>query len=104
MNTITATAQYGIVIRRDAVRRKSVSYNELLRALEVETPADENEDLLSFGPSFGEEAMNTFISRLQGLGLAYVDDFFALSFDLPSWITLRISLTQETPPDRAVIP
>ena len=63
--------------------------------MEVEQPLDSNEDLISFGPAFGEEAMNEFISRLQALGLQYVDDFFSISYDIPAWCGLRIEINPQ---------
>lgn len=92
MNTVKATGEYGIVIRLAALTAKSIDYMQLLRAMEVDQPLDSNEDLVSFGPSFGEEAMNEFISRLQALGLEYVDDFFAIACDMPTWCCVRIGI------------
>jgi hypothetical protein len=93
MNTIAATTEYGIVIRRAAVTRKGISYQDVLKAMEVEQPLDGNADLVSFGPSFGEEAMNEFISRLKKLGLEYFDDFFSFAYDMPQWCSVRVGLT-----------
>ena len=92
MNTVKATSEYGIVIRQAALTAKNISYARLLKVMEVEKPLDSNKDLVSFGPSFGEEAMNEFISRLQGLGLEYVEDFFTISCDMPTWCYLRIGI------------
>ncbi len=92
MNTVKATNEYGIVIRRAALAAKSINYAQILQAMEVDQPLDMNEDLVSFGPSFGEEAMNEFISRLQVLGLEYIDDFFAISCDMPMWCSIRIGM------------
>lgn len=92
MNTVKATSEYGIVIRRAALTAKGIDYTQLLQAMEVEQPLDSNENLVSFGPSFGEEAMNEFIARLQALGLEYVEDFFAISCDMPAWCSVRIGI------------
>lgn len=94
MNTVKATSEYGIVIRRAALIDKNIDYAQLLRVMEVEQPLDSNEDLVSFGPSFGEEAMNEFISRLQALGLEYVDDFFTFAHEMPAWCNVRIGITE----------
>ncbi|GHU01658.1 hypothetical protein FACS1894154_11620 [Betaproteobacteria bacterium] len=58
MNTVKATGEYGIVVRRAALTEKGIGYTQLLQAMEVEQPLDGNGDLVSFGPSFGEEAVN----------------------------------------------
>ena len=92
MNTVKATSEYGIVIRRAALTAKGINYTQILQAMEVKQPLDSNEDLVSFGPSFGEEAMNEFIARLQALGLEYVEDFFAISCDMPAWCSVRIGI------------
>ena len=57
----------------------------LLKEMEVEKPLDSNEFLLSFGPSFGPEALDEFFRRLQELGLEYIDDFFIFTGDFPDW-------------------
>lgn len=90
MNSVKATNEYGIVVRRAALTVKSIDYKQLLQVMEVEQPLDSNEDLVSFGPSFGEEAMNEFIARLRALGLEYVDDFFSISCEMPAWCNVRI--------------
>jgi hypothetical protein len=92
MKTVKVTSEYGIVIRRASLAEKNIDYSRVLQAMEVVQPFDSNDDILSFGPSFGEEAMNGFISRLQALGLEYVDDFFNITYDLPSWCGLRMEI------------
>ena len=96
MNTVKATGEYGIIIRQEALSMKKIHKTKVFEAMEVEQPLDSNQDLISFGPAFGPEALNEFISRLQALGLEYVDDFFALSFDFPSWCCLRIGVSSTT--------
>jgi hypothetical protein len=89
-NAVAATNEYGLVVRRRALLEKGVEYESLLKALEAQKPLDHNDELITFGPSFGAEAMNEFMARLQYLGLTYVDDFYCLSFDLPPWCGLRL--------------
>lgn len=93
MNSIPISTQGGIVVRRAALNEKNVSETALLEAMEVAAPVGSADaQLLSFGPSFGEEAMNEFVQRLRGLGLEYVDDFFCFNMDVPEWCGLRAEL------------
>lgn len=92
MEAIDATAQCGIVVRRDALQREGVAYEVLLNVMEVDVPLDENQDLVSFGPSFGEEALHEFVRRLESLGLIHFSDFVAVSFDLPAWCAIQVKL------------
>lgn len=92
MDTVKVTAEYGIVVRRKALSEKIISYSMVLEAMETEAPLDSNDDLISFGPSFGGEALDSFIKRLQILGLEYVDDFFSITFDMPPWCDLRVGI------------
>lgn len=62
-----------------------MNHQQLLEAMEAEVPLDANEDLISFGPHFGEEAANEFVRRLESLGLVHIDDFFVFCGDFPSW-------------------
>jgi len=92
--TIKITSEYGVIVRKAALATKGIAYGTLLHAFEVEAPLDENDDLVSFGPSFGQEAMDEFISRLQALGLEYFDDFFCVACDFPEWCALRGGLAE----------
>jgi hypothetical protein len=93
MNSISVSTQGGIVVRKAALVEKQISEAALLEAMEARQPDSANEQLLAFGPSFGEEAMNEFDRRLRALGLEYVDDFFFLNIDVPGWCALRAELT-----------
>ena len=48
-------------------------------------------DLVAIGPIHGREgeALADLITELEGLGLAYFDDFFELSGNWPSWLRLH---------------
>lgn len=97
---------------RDALRRLrflkrilgteavGVDYADVLKALESQKPLDQNGELITFGPSFGEEAMSEFASRLRNLGLKFIDDFFCLSFDLPEWCGIRLIFRGDDPAQR----
>jgi len=63
-----------------------------LEALEVKEPFDMNDELLSFGPSFGQEALDVLTDRLIALGLVYVDDFFEFVGIFPTWCRFHASL------------
>lgn len=85
MGTVTLTSEFGLVVRRAALEQRGVSYAHLLHALEVEAPLDMNEDLISFGPHFGLEAVTELARRLESAGLINVDDFFVFASDVPEW-------------------
>lgn len=93
MNSVPVFAQGGIVVRRAALDEKMIDALALSEAMESALPSGyEGAELLSFGPSFGDEAMNEFTKRLTDLGLTYVDDFFCFSVDVPEWCGLRVEL------------
>lgn len=92
MHSVTVTFEYGLIVRKAALVARGIPVQAVLQALETDRPLDSNETLLSFGPCFGAEAMNEFATRLQSLGLVYVEDFFTLACDLPSWCETRIGL------------
>jgi hypothetical protein len=86
---ISLTSEFGLVVRRAALEEGGVSWADLLAALEVSEPLDENAYLISFGPHFGEEAMDTMNRRLIGIGLEYFDDFFEFSGPYPEWCIFK---------------
>ncbi len=93
--SVNVTFFHGIVLRREALAERAVHMADVLKAFEVSHPLAENRDLISFGPSFGAEACDAFIARLQRLGLVYVDDFFDLALDHPSWLQFAATLKPE---------
>ena len=50
-------------------------------------------DVIAIGPIYadGGSAINELITELEGLGLAYFDDFFELSGNWPVWLKLHAS-------------
>lgn len=92
MNSISVSTQGGILVRKAALEERQVSEAALLKAMEATQPDNSNEHLFTFGPSFGEEAMDEFVRRLKALGLEYVDDFFVINIDVPDWCALRAEL------------
>jgi len=85
MATVNLTSEFGLVIRQAALEQRGVSYRKLLDTMEVEAPLDVSEDLISFGPHFGLEAVTEFVQRLEALGLLNVDDFFVFTGEFPGW-------------------
>ncbi|MGO9986641.1 MAG: hypothetical protein ACLPIX_20815 [Rhodomicrobium sp.] len=94
MASIKVTPEYGLIIRRASLEARAVSYDQLLIALHVKHPLDQDQYLISFGPSFGQEALSEFIKRLEGLGLVYWDDFFEFKGDYPSWCEFEANFPQ----------
>ncbi|HXT18107.1 MAG TPA: hypothetical protein VN706_20930 [Gemmatimonadaceae bacterium] len=47
-------------------------------------------DLVAIGPIYGSDgdSLGELITELEGLGLAYFDDFFELTGNWPDWIKL----------------
>jgi hypothetical protein len=86
---ISLTSEYGLVVRREALKERGVSREDLLAALEVSEPLDENAYLMSFGLHFGQEALDTMNQRLISIGLRYFDDFFEFSADYPKWCIFK---------------
>ena len=55
----------------------------------TQAPLDSNERLASFGPHFGQEALDEFLRRLSAAGLAYFDDFIEFSGVWPEWCRFK---------------
>lgn len=90
MKGVKISSDFGIVVKKVALNVKSLTRSQLFEIMDAESPFDEDEDLLSFGPHFGEEAAKEFIKRLEKAGLVYYDDFFELSEIVPQWCQLYI--------------
>lgn len=88
---INVTSEFGIIIRRRALVERGVSVDDIVSLMES-APLDINEDLISFGPSFGQEALDTLIRRLMSAGLEYFDDFFEFSGIFPPWCHFKASI------------
>ena len=92
---VNVTAEFGLVVRRKALVERGVPLNALLAALEADAPLDCNDFLLTFGPHFGQEAMEAMVGRLTRLGLVYYDDFFEFAGDYPNWCLFKAVSFQE---------
>ncbi len=88
MQFINVTAEFGILIRKDALALRKAPLEAVLAIFEISSPMDESDSLLSFGPHFGEEAALSLVRSLERLGLVYVEDFFMLAAQIPDWCQL----------------
>jgi hypothetical protein len=86
---VSLASEYGLVVRRDALKERGISWDDLLGALEVSEPLDKNAYLVSFGPHFGQEAVHAMSDRLISIWLRYFDDFFEFSGDYPKWCIFK---------------
>src|SRR5215475_12420481 len=64
-------------------------WGDLLAAVEVSEPLDENAYLISFGPHFRQEVVHAMGDRLISVGLRYFDDFFEFSGVYPRWCIFK---------------
>jgi hypothetical protein len=80
-----------LFIRRAAYEKSGLSRAAIDKRLGL-TP-DEfrvEGDLVAIGPIYGEgDALAELIDELEGVGLAYFDDFFELSGNWPAWLRLH---------------
>lgn len=90
MSCIPVTGEFCIVVRRAALEEKGVEYRELLQTFGVSAPLGGDDALISFGPSFGGEALDNLTKALISLGLSYWDDFFDLAFNSPDWCQFQV--------------
>ena len=78
-----------LFIRRDAFERSGLTRAQLDDRLGL--TADEfrvEGQLVVVGPLVGETGIEGLVAELEGLGLAYYDDFFELSGNWPEWLRL----------------
>jgi surfactin synthase thioesterase subunit len=92
MTLIDAICEYGIIIRRDSLKRNEINLEKLCELMEQSPPLDASDDIVSFGPSFGGEAADEFVRRLQVAGLKYLEDFFVFNGDFPDWCRFKVCL------------
>jgi hypothetical protein len=89
MVSIAITSEYGVIVRKNSLPERLLTLDQVLKVMETSKPFSEDENLLAFGPSFGQEALDTFRKRLEILGLRYWDDFFEFTADCPPWCGFR---------------
>lgn len=92
MNGISVTGEFGIIVRRSSLGERGVDFSTLLKILEAEFPLDIDEGLISFGPCFGQEALDQIVVDLSKIGLVYFDDFFEFVGDFPDWCKFKATL------------
>jgi hypothetical protein len=78
-----------LLIRRAAYERTGLNRMALDERLGL-TPEEFRVEgnLVAIGPVVGEESLAEVIGELEALGLVYFDDFFELSGNWPSWLSL----------------
>ena len=76
------------------MHERDISRDSLLHAMEAETPFDEDQALISFGPHFGGEAQQTFLQRLGELGFIDSLDLYYLPA-WPDWVRLYATISVE---------
>jgi hypothetical protein len=84
---VEITHHYGIIVRVQAFEKNGISIAEFVKQTEA-TFIGQDQDLVSFGPCFGEEAGNRIATRIEALGFEYVSDYFVFNLDVPEWIGL----------------
>jgi len=92
VTSIRVSVEFGIVIRRASLDERSISLNKVYQCMGTSSPLGMNDDLISFGPSFGIGAQREFIRRLEEIGLVYYEDFFDMSIDSPAWCDFLVAL------------
>ena len=83
-----------VVIRKEGLARKSISAESIKENIETKI-FDEDENLMSIGPCFGEEAVNRISEKLEKLGLEYVTDYFTFTAEFPEWAYFSVGLNHE---------
>ena len=80
-----------LFIRRDAFERSGLTRAQLDDRLGL-TPDEFRVEggLIAVGPLVGETSVEELVAELEGLGLAYYDDFFELSGNWPEWLRLFV--------------
>lgn len=95
MRVVKLSSDFGIIVKKEAIRQKGVSLEQLFQIMETSFPFDENETLISFGPHFGKEATNEFIQRLEHVGLIYGKEFLDFHDILPNWCCVYVKLKDD---------
>jgi hypothetical protein len=93
MTYIAATSEYGIVIRKAAMKAKSIDDPVLFEIMTDVGVLGDDKNIVSFGPLFGKEALDQITTQLGNAGLTYVDDFCTFDFLMPEWLSLGVRAT-----------
>lgn len=92
MTSIRVSAEFGIVVRRASLDQRNIEIDLVYQCMDTSSPLGLNDELISFGPSFGVEAQREFIRRLETIGLVYYEDFFDVKVDRPAWCEFLVAL------------
>jgi hypothetical protein len=93
MKYIAATPEYGLVVRKSSLMERGISQSSFSEAMHDIDILEENDELMSYGPLFGQEAFDEIKTRLANIGLSHVDDYLELNFLLPDWLRLGVALS-----------
>ena len=78
-----------LLIRRDAFERAGITRSAVDSWLTLPDEEFRVEGaLIAVGPLHGDDALPALVEGLEGVGLAYFDDFFELSGNWPEWLRL----------------
>jgi hypothetical protein len=69
MTYIAATSEYGIVIRKTAMKAKSLDDPMLFDIMTDVGVLGRDKNIVSFGPFFGKEALDQITTQLESAGL-----------------------------------
>lgn len=94
MEFIEVAPGYGLVIRKNALIEHGVPLEKLLAIMKIDAPLASNDQLVSFGPFFGQEALDRLIKELSGFGLQYFDDFVEVVGDYPGWCRFKVGYVE----------
>lgn len=92
MSFVLATGEYGLVVRMKALEERGIDERSLFNALEDVALLGRSDDIASFGPLPGQEALFALGKQLQRIGLENGDDFFAVDLMTPAWLKLGVGL------------
>ena len=94
MSYIDATNEYGLVVRKEALRERGLSLQVLSESMQDVDVLGEDAKIISYGPIFGPEAQGALKVTLGAIGLVEIDDFFGFDFLMPDWIRLGVATTE----------
>ncbi len=86
---------FGIVIRKKMLKKKSVNLSTILLEFNFEAYYDESPDFVSLGPFFGGDNADDCIRSLERQGLVYIDDFFIMEAFFPAWCRVEVFISDE---------
>jgi hypothetical protein len=88
---VAAPGEFGLVIRKKSLFEKGTTAGVLAGIMDNISLIGENDGILSYGPLFGEEALENICGRSVESGFEYYDDFFDLNVLVPSWAKLGVA-------------